>query len=366
MIRTLTATAVVMLTVASGVAAAAPSYPATIPLPPAFQPEGIAIRANTFYVGSIPTGAVYRGEPADRNRRACSSKDRPDALRSASQWTTATGCSSQVGRQRQVRSSTTRALEQTSSTYALAPGFINDVVVTRTGAYFTNSNRRGALPDPDRQRGPARLDRRRRIPLTGSFRAGHRVQRRTGSTRRANGRWLDHRSEQHRASSSASTRRRVRRPRSHSAAESVPNGDGILLDGKTLYVVQNQLNRIAVISVNAVAHVGPGRDADHGRRASPIPTTIDDLGRRLYAVNARFGSPPATTDYQVVQVRKPNGQLSTRRAGAASASARQIIRRSAAQRVSSWRLESCSLRSTLETWLSTVLTERCRLAAISL
>src|SRR5581483_1657356 len=29
-----------------------------------------------------------------------------------------------------------------------------------------------------------------------------------------------------------------------------------------------------------------------------------------------------------------------------------------AQRVSSWRLESCSFRSTLETWLSTVFTDR--------
>ena len=37
-----------------------------------------------------------------------------------------------------------------------------------------------------------------------------------------------------------------------------------------------------------------------------------------------------------------------------------------AQRVSSWRVESWSLRSTLETWLSTVFTERCSRAAISL
>src|SRR3954447_21049073 len=36
-------------------------FPATISLPNGFQPEGIAIRGTTFYVGSIPTGAVYRG-----------------------------------------------------------------------------------------------------------------------------------------------------------------------------------------------------------------------------------------------------------------------------------------------------------------
>src|SRR5205823_9169413 len=44
----------------------------------------------------------------------------------------------------------------------------------------------------------------------------------------------------------------------------------------------------------------------------------------------------------------------------------QVRRRSAAQRVSSWRLESCSLRSTAETWVSTVLTEISRRRAISL
>jgi len=38
----------------------------------------------------------------------------------------------------------------------------------------------------------------------------------------------------------------------------------------------------------------------------------------------------------------------------------------AAQRVSSWRDESCSFRSTLDTCASTVLIERCSRAAISL
>ena len=42
------------------------------------------------------------------------------------------------------------------------------------------------------------------------------------------------------------------------------------------------------------------------------------------------------------------------------------IRRSAAQRDSSWRLESCSLRSTAETCASTVLAEICSRSAISL
>jgi hypothetical protein len=39
-----------------------------------------------------------------------------------------------------------------------------------------------------------------------------------------------------------------------------------------------------------------------------VPTTIDDLGKRLYAVNARFGVlEPEKAAYQVVQLRKPEG-----------------------------------------------------------
>src|SRR6476660_3043547 len=44
-------------------AAPAQIFPDVISLPNGFQPEGIAIgRGTTFYVGSIPTGAVYRGD----------------------------------------------------------------------------------------------------------------------------------------------------------------------------------------------------------------------------------------------------------------------------------------------------------------
>ena len=45
------------------VAAAASGFPGHIDLPNGFRPEGIAIGpGHTFYVGSIPTGAVVRGD----------------------------------------------------------------------------------------------------------------------------------------------------------------------------------------------------------------------------------------------------------------------------------------------------------------
>jgi hypothetical protein len=302
MIRKLTAAAVVTLAVASGVAAAAPSYPATIPLPRGFQPEGIAIRANTFYVGSIPTGAVYRGNlrtglgavlvEGQTGRAAIGV-----AVDNRNRLFVAGGPTGKAF----VYNARTGA---DIASYELGTGFINDVVVTRTGAYFTNSNLAELYRIPIGNGG--RLGSTvQTIPLTGAFQLQMGFNA-NGIDATANGRWLVI------VQSNAGKLFRVNPTTGATTeialgGESVPNGDGILLAGKTLYVVQNQLNRIAVFRVDAALTAGRlvTRITD-GRFA--VPTTIDDLGRRLYAVNARFGAPtPATTDYQVVQVRKPNG-----------------------------------------------------------
>ncbi len=58
---------------------------------------------------------------------------------------------------------------------------------------------------------------------------------------------------------------------------SVRNGDGILLTGKILYVVQNRDNKIARIAL--AARLDSGRIT--GYLTDPdfdVPTTIDDLG----------------------------------------------------------------------------------------
>jgi sugar lactone lactonase YvrE len=300
MLRKLTATAVLMLAVASGVAAAAPSYPSTIALPRAFQPEGISIRANTFYVGSIPTGSIYRGNLRtgtgsvfiQRTGRAAIGVE----VDNRNRLFVAGGPTGKAF----VYNTRTAA---DVATYDLAPGFINDVVVTRTGAYFTNSARAELY----------------RIPIGSGGRLGSTVQtiplqppylqaagfNANGIDATRNGRWLVI------VQSNTGKLYRVD-PRTGATTEialggeSVPNGDGLLLDGRTLYVVQNQLNQIAVIRVNSSLTSGRVVTRITDPRFA-VPTTIDDLGRRLYAVNARFGSPPATTDYQVVQVRKPTG-----------------------------------------------------------
>jgi hypothetical protein len=86
--------------------------------------------------------------------------------------------------------------------------------------------------------------------------------------------------------------------------QSVPNGDGIVLAGRTLYVVQNQLNVVAKVAV--AANLRSGRIV---RRISnpdfDVPTTAALRDSRLYVVNARFGTTPTpTTDYWITQVPK--------------------------------------------------------------
>ncbi|MCY7396029.1 MAG: hypothetical protein LH468_07750 [Nocardioides sp.] len=69
------------------------------------------------------------------------------------------------------------------------------------------------------------------------------------------------------------------------------NGDGLLLEGRTLYAVQNRLNNIAVLTMS--------RDGSSGRLERnvtstdfDVPTTVARSGKRLYLPNARFTTPP--------------------------------------------------------------------------
>ena len=82
------------------------------------------------------------------------------------------------------------------------------------------------------------------------------------------------------------------------------NGDGLLLHGKTLYVVQNQNNRITVVGL--APDLGSGTVNGAITNANfDVPTTVALFGSRLYAVNARFTTPPTpATTYSVVQVRR--------------------------------------------------------------
>jgi len=84
----------------------------------------------------------------------------------------------------------------------------------------------------------------------------------------------------------------------------VASGDGILLDGRTLYVVQNFFNRIAVVELDP--HLSSGSVvASITNPDFDIPTTVAEHGASLYAVNARFLTPPGPdVAYDVVRIAK--------------------------------------------------------------
>jgi hypothetical protein len=298
--RVLAVTAVSLVVVST--ATAKGSFPGRIDLPDAFQPEGIAIGGTTFYTGSIPTGAVYRGNlrtgrgsilvPATAGRAAIGMKVDRGRLFVAG-GPTGDGY---------VYDARTGAAIQTYD-FSQAGSFVNDVVVTKRAAWFTDSFKpvlyRVPLGPSGRPGAPTSFT---TVPLNGDYvhGAGFNVN---GIDATANGKTL--------VIVQSGTGRLftvgasgVARLIALAGGESVPNGDGLLLDGKTLYVVQNQLEVVAEIALR------PGlRSGQVVRRISSpgfdVPTTIADHGNRLYAVNARFGTPVTpTTDYWITQIRK--------------------------------------------------------------
>jgi sugar lactone lactonase YvrE len=174
------------------------------------------------------------------------------------------------------------------------PTFVNDVAVARGAAYFTDSRRPFLYRFGD--------DGVTRIPLTGDivYQAGNNAN---GIEATPNGKKLI-------IVQSNVGKLFTVDPQSGETDEitldqTVVNGDGILLDGKTLYVVQNRDNKVAVVRL--------GRDLDSGTVTMhltdtdfDVPTTIDEFGKRLYAVNARFGTveDPDTAEYWLAQFRK--------------------------------------------------------------
>jgi sugar lactone lactonase YvrE len=289
-----------VLSVSAGVAAPEQVFPARIDLPDGFQPEGIAIAGEQAYVGSIPTGSIWRGNLGTGRGAVLASRTGRAAI----------GVAVDRGRIFVAGGPTGRAFVYHARTGAdlaslqLTTGstFVNDVVVTRQAAWFTDSSNPVLYRVPLSRNGrPGAQSAVRTIQLTGDYRHqagfnlnGIDVTPNSGTlvvVQSSTGKLFT-------VTTSGVTREIAL------GGRTVPNGDGILLDGRTLYVVQNRLNKIAVFRLSAnfrsasfVKEItSPGFD---------VPTTIDALGRRLYAVNARFGTAPTpTTDYWLTQVRK--------------------------------------------------------------
>lgn len=169
-------------------------------------------------------------------------------------------------------------------------GFINDVVLTRKAAYFHGLAGPALLPRQDRQARPpgrARGDPdHRRLRLHGGLHAN-------GIEEVGNGRRLI--MVKSNTGQLFSVKPRSGRSREIELDGTVTNGDGILLRGKTLYVVRNRDNRIAVVDLKRDLREGEIEE-ELTDSLLDVPTTIGPFGRFIYAVNARFDRPDDSDD----------------------------------------------------------------------
>jgi sugar lactone lactonase YvrE len=284
--------------------AATTTWPETIPLPTGFQPEGIDVgNGHTFYVGSIPTGAVYRGDlrtgegsvlvPAQEGRQAIGVDFADNRLFVAGGPT---------GRAWVYDARTGATLASYQLTASLST-FVNDVVVTRDAAWFTESQDDVLYRVPIAADGTLGSQAEVEIvPLTGDFTLapGFNVNG-IDATPRGDTLVIVQSNLGRLYTVDAGT---GEADLIDLAGGDVMMGDGILLDGKTLYVVQNRLNRIAVVKLQP--DLTAGTITEHLTDVDlDVPTTIAGFGRALYAVNARFGVPePAEQDFAVVRVER--------------------------------------------------------------
>ncbi|MEU8380251.1 superoxide dismutase [Streptosporangium sp. NPDC048865] len=278
-----------------------PAYPSEFPLPDGFQPEGIAIGPGAAaYFGSRATGAIYRADLRTGKGRII---DQGPGTPSLGLKVDARGrlfvAGGTGGDARVIDTRSGKVL----ASYRLATGaaFVNDVVLTRDAAYFTDSTNPVLYKLPF-GRGGALPDEAVKVPLSGDIVYG------TGINANGIAQTPDHRAllvvqsntgNLFRVDPSTGAATLV-----DTGAESLVNGDGLLLEGRTLHVVQNRLNTLTSLSLDRRATSGKVvRKLTDGR--FDVPTTVASFRDRLYLPNARFATTPTpTTPYNVVAVER--------------------------------------------------------------
>ncbi len=272
-----------------------------IALPNGFQPEGIAIDAHgTAYLGSLVDGDIYAADVRSGTGEVISEGPGTAAVGlKVDQWGRLFISGGPSGTARVVDTRT----GETLATYQLTdePSFVNDVVLTKDAAWFTDSQQAQLYKLPlDRPRTLPDADEVETLPLTGEwmqqpgFNANgiaqtpnHQallvIQSVTGFLFRVD------------PATGVATRVDL-------GGTVLTNGDGLLVVGRTLYVVQNQSNTVAEIRLNAAGTSGVLVD----QLTSPefdVPTTVAAYANSLFLPNARFGTPPTPdTTYQVTRI----------------------------------------------------------------
>jgi sugar lactone lactonase YvrE len=302
--RTLAIVALTALAVTVGAAPAsahsAASAPTTIQLPDGFQPEGIAIgKAPYAYFGSRVDGDIYRADLRTGRGRVISQGPGTQSLGMKIDRHGRLFVSGGSGGDARVVDARTGRVLQSYALHA-APSFVNDVTLTGGAAWFTDSTnpvlyklplgRHGRLPS-------AAVS----VPLTGDIVYATTGPNANGISPTPDGRALI--IVQSNTGKLFRTSYRGRTTQIDLGNDAVPNGDGLWLRGRTLYVVQNRDNLIAKIRLNRSGTRGHVVSRTTDPRFD-VPTTIAEFGKRFYLPNARFTTPDATT-YTAVAVPIP-------------------------------------------------------------
>jgi sugar lactone lactonase YvrE len=277
--------------------------PTELALPDGFQPEGIAIGVLPFaFFGSRVDGDLFRVNLLTGEGKTFSQGPGTPSLGMKVDLLGRLFVSGGSGGDARVVNAFTGEV-LASYTFAVAPTFINDVVLTPTAAWFTDSQRPVLYKVPLGRFGqlPAQAA-VVTLPLSGDYvhQPGFNAN---GITRTPDGKAV--------LIVQSSTGLLLRVDPATGVATTVDlggtlltNGDGLLLEGRTLYAVQNQLNRIAVIKLNAAGTAGQVTSTLSDPRFD-VPTTVASFGHRLYLPNARFSTPPTpATTYTAVAVNK--------------------------------------------------------------
>ncbi len=302
----------------AGVADARPKrLPDRIELPNGFQPEGITIGPGPVaYLGSRADGDILAANLKTGATRVFSQGPGPGfpaiGLKSDQRSLLyVAGGTAGTGRVVSIRTGETLRTYQFATGTPTAPTFVNDVILSKNFAWFTDSQRAQLYRVPRARNGRlAPQSAVKIIPLTGGWTAGF-----------ANGiAFTPDRSALLVVQSDTGLLFRVN-PRTGRARQVdlggtlLTNGDGLLVKGRILYVVQNRLNQVAVIKLRESGRSGRLVDVltappcstppQPSNACFDVPTTVAAYKGGLYLPNARFGNPsPTTAAYWITRIDK--------------------------------------------------------------
>lgn len=301
--------------------AASSVYPASIPLPVDFGAEGVAVGSgHTFYAGSLYTGDIVVGDlrTGDVDPFADGATPASVGLKvdQRHQLLVVAGGASGQGAFYDLRdpdSAVTRALSSPPPTQT-NPSLINDVVVTRDAAYFTDTVRPAIYRVPI---GPGGVvGQAETITVTGPA-----AEINPDNPLGLNGIDATPDGKTLIVGNSGMNGVYTVDPETGESAliadGLAPTNDGILLDGHTLWVVANFSNAVQKLQLSPDYSTGTVVDTitnDEVDGLFRIPTTVAIHGNKLVLVNGRFdlgfpppfgpGAPPGT-DFDAIQIDKP-------------------------------------------------------------